>query len=134
MKKIILAVFAMFSCMGAFAQEQASSAQYIYCELVGQEKFLSSKVTVSIDYGQSRSFFADKRLRDEDGKVKTFNSMVDAMNYLGADGWEFQQAYVVTMGNQNVYHWLLRFPIAKLSDEERAAVLKDLSTYKPNKN
>ncbi len=33
--------------------------------------------------------------------------MVDAMNYMGKRGWEFEQAYVVTIGNQNVYHWLL---------------------------
>lgn len=33
--------------------------------------------------------------------------MVDAMNYMGKRGWVFEQAYVVTIGNQNVYHWLL---------------------------
>ena len=33
--------------------------------------------------------------------------MVDAMNYMGKRGWKFEQAYVVTTSNQNVYHWLL---------------------------
>ena len=33
--------------------------------------------------------------------------MVDAMNYMGCLGWKFEQAYVVTVGQQNVYHWLL---------------------------
>lgn len=37
--------------------------------------------------------------------------MVDAMNFMGTLGWEFEQAYVVTVGggtsSQNVYHWLL---------------------------
>ena len=37
--------------------------------------------------------------------------MVDAMNYMGKLGWEFEQAYVVTLGSgasgSNVYHWLL---------------------------
>ena len=37
-----------------------------------------------------------------------FNSMVDAMNYMGRIGWEFTQAYVITIGKQNVYHWLLK--------------------------
>jgi hypothetical protein len=41
-------------------------------------------------------------------KNKTFTSMVDAMNYMGKDGWEFVQAYVVTASNQNVYRWLLK--------------------------
>lgn len=29
------------------------------------------------------------------------------MNYMGRLGWKFEQAYVVTSSNQNVYHWLL---------------------------
>ena len=33
------------------------------------------------------------------------------MNYMGTLGWEFEQAYVVTLGSgagaSNVYHWLL---------------------------
>jgi hypothetical protein len=41
--------------------------------------------------------------------------MVDAMNYFGKQGWEFVQAYAVTMGNQNVYHWLLK---KEVSEEE----------------
>ena len=51
------------------------------------------------------------KLVGDDGKPLSFNSMVDAMNYMGSLGWEFEQAYVVTMpgmgGGQNVYHWLL---------------------------
>lgn len=34
--------------------------------------------------------------------------MVDALNYMGNQGWEFVQAYTITMGNQNVYHYLLK--------------------------
>ena len=45
-----------------------------------------------------------------------FNSMVDAMNYMGKRNWEFEQAYVVTTSNQNVYHWLLSKEVT--SDEQ----------------
>lgn len=82
--------------------------RWAYCEILGTQKFLSTKVTVTIDYGQHKNWFSDHRIRDEEGKVKTFNSMIDAMNYLGNQGWEFVQAYVATEGNQNVYHWLLK--------------------------
>ncbi len=34
--------------------------------------------------------------------------MVDALNYMGKQGWEFMQAYIVTVQNQNVYHYLLK--------------------------
>lgn len=85
------------------------TSKYVYCELIGMAKFLSTKVTVAVDYGEERSFFQDTRMRDEQtGKVASFNSMVDALNYMGTKGWEFVQAYVVTTGNQNVYRWLLK--------------------------
>lgn len=89
--------------------DSATRTQYVYCELVGMAKIFSTKVTVAVDYGEERSFFQDSRMRDDQtGKVTSFNSMVDALNYMGTKGWEFEQAYVVTTGTQNVYHWLLK--------------------------
>lgn len=85
-----------------------SKPSYIYCEIVGTQKFLSPKVTVSIDYGQETSFWTDTRIKDDMGNVQTFNSMVDALNYLGRFGWEFAQAYTISHGDSDVYHWLLR--------------------------
>lgn len=94
---------------GQTNQDTTSVFKFVYCELVGTQKFLSTKVTVSVDYGEERSFFQDTRMKDEQtGKVQSFNSMVDALNYMGNNGWEFVQAYIVTMGQQNVYHWLLK--------------------------
>jgi hypothetical protein len=88
---------------------QISEPAYVYAEIVGTQRLLSSKVTIQVDFGQSRGFFTDTRIRDErTGKVQTFNSMIDAMNYMALDGWEFTQAYTITYGRQNVYHYLLR--------------------------
>ncbi|MCD8079500.1 MAG: hypothetical protein LUF04_03535 [Bacteroides sp.] len=81
----------------------------MYCELVGTGKIMSNKVTVQADFGQKTSFWSGvSAVKDADGKVVKFNSMVDAMNYFGQQGWEFVQAYVVTTSNQNVYRWLLK--------------------------
>ena len=89
----------------------ANAQGKIYCELVGTQRLLSTKVTVEVDFGQQSKFFADNRLVDEKGQVVVFNSMVDAMNHMGELGWEFEQAYVVTFGSgsssSSVYHWLL---------------------------
>jgi len=41
-------------------------------------------------------------------KTQSFNSMVEGMNRMGQDGWEFVQAYIVSHGDQHVYHWLLK--------------------------
>jgi hypothetical protein len=115
MRKLILSTI-LFLLIGfansAYSQtttDTITTSKYEYCELVGMAKFLSTKVTVAVDYGEERSFFQDTRVRDEQtGKVTSFNSMVDALNYMGTKGWEFVQAYVVTTANQNVYHWLLK--------------------------
>ena len=121
MKKILIIICALFISVVAFSQEnneqqtvdqQIKYTNYIYCELLGKSKFLSSKVSVDIDFGQSVSFWTpDRRYKDENGKSVNFNSMVDAMNFMGSVGWEFVQAYVVTVGNENVYHWLLKMEL-----------------------
>lgn len=124
MKKNLLLLFGLLVSLSLFSQENDTVAiqvdksdfieqkSYVYCELLGKGKLLSSKVTVDIDFGQSVSFWApDRRYRDENGKPVAFNSMVDAMNFMGSLGWEFVQAYVVTESNQNVYHWLLKMEV-----------------------
>gem|GEM_PF-175789 len=97
--------------------------QYFYCQIVGTQKMLSSKVTITIDFGQVRKFVSDQRLRNNKGEVVVFNSMVDAMNWMGARGWEFVQAYVLTVSNQNVYHWLLKKSTKKMSEETGVHVI-----------
>ncbi|MCI3936509.1 hypothetical protein MQX03_04820 [Chryseobacterium aahli] len=104
MKKLVL-IFAIFFALIVNAQE---TPKYVYSEIVGTSKFLSTKVLIQIDYGQATSIWESNRVKNTDGSNRDFNSMVDAMNYMGALGWEFQQACVVTIGQQNVYHWLMR--------------------------
>ena len=116
MKKALLLLAFVATMMAASAQRPHKA----YAELLGTTNFLQTKVTISIDFGQEISFWqqhAQKQLVDQNGKEMKFNSMVDAMNYMGTLGWEFEQAYVVTVGQQNVYHWLM----SKLVDEEGAA-------------
>ncbi|MCD7898880.1 MAG: hypothetical protein LUH22_03130 [Bacteroides sp.] len=127
MKKLfLLSVFVLISIF-SYSQEE----KYIYCEIVGTSKLLSSKVTIEIDHGQATKFWSnDKRLLGEDGKPIKFNSMVDAMNFMGNDGWEFTQAYVVSVQNQNAYHWLLKKDVSKLTEEEKRELLETYRTKK----
>ncbi len=107
-----------------------SIPRFVYAEIVGESRFLSNKVTVSIDYGQATSFFENTKVKNEDGGNRKFNSMVDAMNYMGALGWEFQQAYVVTTSQQNVYHWLMRKNFTDLSGDIQEEMKKNFPTKK----
>lgn len=99
-KTLLISILILLSSVLLQAQNKR------YCEILGHGKFLSTKVVVTIDFGQDQ-FFTSNALVDTTGKVISFNSMVDAMNYLAKMGWKFEQAYVVTVNNQNVYHWLL---------------------------
>ncbi|MCL1937228.1 MAG: hypothetical protein FWF52_02395 [Candidatus Azobacteroides sp.] len=115
MKKIILLSVFVLVCFCVNAEQKC----YVYCELVGTSKLFSSKVNVQADFGQQTSFWKGvDYLKDENGKKIVFNSMVDAMNFMGTQGWEFVQAYVITSGQQNVYHWLLKKEITAEEQEK----------------
>lgn len=86
------------------------SIQTQYIQIVGVQKFLSTKVTVHIEFGQHNKVFSNKdtELRDEEGNRIVFNSMIDALNFMNENGYEFVQAYAITYGSQNVYHYIMR--------------------------
>lgn len=114
MKKIMFLLL-MFISVNAMAQEPYK----VFCELLGSGKMMSTKLTITIDFGQKTSFWtgnAKQYLVDEDGERLEFNSVVDGINYMGKRGWDFEQAYTVTLSNQNVYHWLLSKEVT--SDEQ----------------
>ena len=82
-----------------------------YVEIVGTSRVLSSKLTIEIDFGQENKLFSsdkDTRVKDVNGRNMIFNSMIDALNFMTKNGYEFVQAYAVTKSDQMVYHYLLR--------------------------
>jgi len=122
MKKLFLFSAFIVVCCLVHAQQQ----NYVYCELVGTGKIFSSKVTVQADFGQETTYWKGvDEIKDENGKKIRFNSMVDAMNFMGTKGWEFVQAYVVTESNQSVYRWLLKKEISQEETEESEEDFKE---------
>ncbi len=105
MKKTFL--FFLFVQLFQSSFAQTDSTKIVYCELVGTQLF--GKVTVVVDMGQKTGFLNlnTSYIVDENGKPKKFNSMVDAMNFMGNIGWDFAQAYTISDGSTHVYHWLL---------------------------
>lgn len=87
-----------------------------HCLLMATGKMFSKKVDITIDYGQDTSFFEDSKIRDKNGKVIEFNSVMDALNYMSSIGWEFVDAYAITLSGQNVYHYLMQ-SISKNDDD-----------------
>lgn len=78
-----------------------------YCELLAKQKFLSSKIIVLVDYGQAPEWKSPK-IRDRDGKSYKFETVIGALNFMDANGWEYVNQYALTEGNNHVYHFLLK--------------------------
>lgn len=107
MNRIIM-LFCLLIAIKSEAQQDASKVEQ-YCEVVATGRLLSTKVTIDIDYGEERSIWKDNRLKDENGKNKKFNTVIDAINYLGKNGWKLVNAFPVANGNSPmVYHYVFR--------------------------
>lgn len=88
-----------------------SEIQAEYLEIVAQGRMFSNKVTVKIDFGQNVPFFPrldDLIIKDEEGKAMLFESHIDAINFMAANGFEVVGNYMLTSGNNNVLHFLMR--------------------------
>jgi hypothetical protein len=85
MKTTILFLFLLPAI--AFAQDTTTVEQY--CEItIGTGGLFSNKVTLAIDHGNAvRRALTDYRLRDNNDELITFNTRVDALNYMGRQGW-----------------------------------------------
>ena len=106
MKYFLLSAIIFLSLI-SFSQDTLKSEQY--CEVIATGKLLSNKVTIDIDYGEERSIWKDHRLKDDDGKFKKFNSVIDAINYLGKLGWKLVNAFPVsTESGPKVYHYVFK--------------------------
>lgn len=111
MRTLILATTMLMFCFLLKGQNvKSDSTKFTYCELVGTSKLLSNKVTVEIDFGQEMKFFSNNRYKDPaTGKPAVFNSMIDALNFMGKAEWEFVQAYTIGSSQTGyVYHFLLK--------------------------
>ena len=122
-----LFVLAMiFVSAEAFAQEPVQAQEQnqteaqqdvkpykVYCEIIATPKFFSNKATVELDFGQYASFWSsDRQLVDEQGNTITFNSALDAANYMARRGWDLEEVFIVqemSKGDSGTtrYHWVL---------------------------
>lgn len=124
MKKLLLFSFFLVSTLSVLWSQDIAS-QHIYAEIIGDERLFSRNVIIEIDYGQENKLFADNRIRNDQGKVKKFNSMVDALNAMSTDGWEFVQAYVITIDTRCRRHWLLKKVIENAADANDVPKVKN---------
>ena len=107
MKKVLTIGIFLISTLISNAQTDTSKVEQ-YCQLIASPRLLSNKVTIDIDFGDEKSFWQDNRLKSDEGRIKKFNTIIDAMNYMGRDGWIFINAYPVRNGQTDIYHFAFR--------------------------
>ena len=107
MKKIIIALFLVSATFAANAQADTSRIEQ-YCQVIATPRPLSNRVTIDIDFGEQRSIWRDERLRTYDGRLKKFNTIIDALNFMGKEGWIFINAYAVNNGSMEIYHFAFK--------------------------
>lgn len=105
MKKLFFALFLLAGLSTAASAQVVVDGvninnleQIDMIRMIAQERFLSNKVTIFIDYGQSINGGARNRMEvinPQDGKRVRFNSVMHAVNYLTANGWDYVEAMVL---------------------------------------
>jgi hypothetical protein len=107
MKKIVVIAVVLLISIFSIAQTDTSKIEQ-YCQVIATPKLLSNKVTIDIDFGEEKSFWRDTRLKSEAGKVRKFNTIIDALNYMGREGWIFINAFPVRIGETEIYHFAFK--------------------------
>lgn len=83
----------------------AENNNYIFCELVQQDRYIGSssqETTVFMNYGKKPTY---QNRVDESSYIKQQKDGLDALNYLGENGWELvtKNAREIISGIEIVY-------------------------------
>lgn len=92
MKKIALLAFSFIAPFSFLAQRDSTKVEQ-YCQVIAIPRLLSNKVTIDTDFGEEKSYWRDTRPKTCLGKLKKFNTVIDALNFMRKDGWVFLNAY-----------------------------------------
>ncbi len=107
MKKVLTIGIFLVSTLISNAQTDSSKVEQ-YCQVIATPRLLSNKVTIDIDFGEEKSYWRDTRLKTDGGRLKKFNTVIDALNYMGKAGWVFINAYPVKMAETEIYHFAFK--------------------------
>ena len=138
MKKVLLLLAALTYAGFGSAQNVAADTvpalpPYVYCEIMADHLPTYRDSGVLFDFGQKVGATKYNYLTDAAGNKLLFSSGIETLNYMVCRGWEFVQAYA-SGDNNGLTHYLLRIAPARLTAEQRAALLAPPAREKPQPN
>lgn len=80
---------------------QVDTTRWVYCEIIGTVRVLG-KMHVVVDIGAPRKAF------EKPADIREYNSMVDAINEMAQEGWDFVSTYSTLANTMVSVHFLLR--------------------------
>jgi len=86
----------------------------IFCDLISTRKFLGREENLTINYGTRDSLWtSDKMFSLLASDLKKYNSVIDALNYMGSEGWQEISSYSTSNNSYIVKHYVLKKEIKK---------------------
>ncbi|WP_207430111.1 hypothetical protein [Sabulibacter ruber] len=112
MKKILSALLLTgLICITTYAQDLPTQNSPVkrteeYCDVTIIDR-MGHKVAISIDYGQDPKI-ARESVKDDKGKPMLFNSPIEVLHYMNAQGWELVERYMDPTQRVDNRHYLLK--------------------------
>jgi len=79
-----------------------------YVEVAGLNTALwGTKLKIYVDYGQKQKFFKPTAIKDKNGKVKKFNSMVQVLNFFAQNGWHLHSHYILSVKGKSYVVYIM---------------------------
>ena len=111
MKKLFFLSLFYFISQASFSQVYVNEVNINekagkYILLVGvNTSIFGTKYQIYVDYGQKVKNFKTYKIKDANGKVKKFNTMMDALNFMYDNGWDFvnYSAEIISGKVRNVF-------------------------------
>jgi hypothetical protein len=86
----------------------------VFCDLISKKKFLGIDESISINYGNRDSLWIDHKIYTlMSNDLKKFNSIIDALNYMGNEGWKAINSYSTSENSYTIEHYILKKEITK---------------------
>ena len=109
-----LFITTLLSLMVAFALAQQANTIEQYCTMKIYYSIIADGTTITIDEGKDDDVMhrLSKRLRDSSNNFIRFKSPVDALNYMGKQGWKLVHTVSNSADNSN-YLYLFKKEVKK---------------------